>query len=90
MWAAVAYKGHDGPSKGNCWQHGYALAIVLTALVSAVHVAGGVLLLAAFLAYELMVPELPGVMVELEALPDDLEEGAALPQVEEAVTPSAP
>jgi hypothetical protein len=39
-----------------------------------VHVAGGVLLLATFLAYELMVPELPGVMVELEALPDDLEE----------------
>jgi len=40
-----------------------------------------------------MVPELPGVMVELEALPDDLEEKSeegALPQVEEAVTPSAP
>ena len=93
VWAAVAYKGHDGPSKGNCWQHGYALVIVLTALVSAVHVAGGVLLLATFLAYELMVPELPGVMVELEALPDDLEEKSeegALPQVEEAVTPSAP
>ena len=38
-----------------------------TSLISAMHVAGGVLLLITFLVYEFMAPQLPGILLEVEA-----------------------
>jgi hypothetical protein len=81
-WSAVAYKGHEGPSKGAIWQYGYALVIVLSALASVLHVAGGVLLLITFLLHEFVVPTLPGLLVELEALPDELQKVAEVQKVD--------
>ena len=94
-WVAVAYMGHDEPLRDVHWQNGYAVTIVLCAVLSVRHSSGGVLLLLAFLSFEFVVPELPGLLVELEALPDELpealeEEAAAEVAAGEAAAPSAP
>jgi hypothetical protein len=74
MWVAVAYRGHDQPKKSTYLQLSYALAIIISALIATLHAAGGVLLLLTFLAYEFMVPQLPGVLVEVEVLPINVKE----------------
>ena len=72
-WVVLAYQRHGAPKKSTYLQVGYALAIVLSALISAMHIAGGVLLLITFLVYEFMVPQLPGILLEVEANSNEID-----------------